>query len=94
MSPDMTKKPSTAIGRYPTTRMRRNRHDDWTRRLISENSLSVDDLIWPVFVHDGDGAVPVESMPDQERLLIPLLVEPPTAASDPGLPMIAGLPVL
>lgn len=41
------------VGQFPNTRMRRNRHDAWTRRLVAENALSVDDLIWPVFVIEG-----------------------------------------
>jgi len=47
----------TPIGAYPRTRMRRNRRDEWSRRLVAENRLSADDLIWPVFVHDGDEAL-------------------------------------
>ena len=90
MSPVMMK----ATGRYPTTRMRRNRHDGWTRRLVSENSLSADDLIWPVFVHGGDGAIAVPSMPGQDRLPIPLLVERAREARDLGIPMIAVFPVI
>jgi porphobilinogen synthase len=90
----MTQKPFTPIGRYPTTRMRRNRHDDWTCRLVSENSLSADDLIWPVFVHGGDGVIEIESMPDQQRLSIPVLVERAAEARDLGIPMIAVFPVI
>src|ERR1700758_5423508 len=40
------------LGAYPTTRLRRTRRHDWSRRLVRETSLSVDELIWPVFVHD------------------------------------------
>ncbi len=84
----------TPLGRYPTTRLRRNRRDDWTRRLVSENRLSADDLIWPVFVHGGDGAVAVPSMPGQDRLSIPVLVESAREAHDLGIPMIAIFPVV
>ena len=94
MSPDMTQTPFTSIGRYPTTRMRRNRRDGWNRRLVSENSLSAGDLIWPVFVHDGDGAIDVPSMPGQQRLSIPVLVERAGEACDLGIPMIAIFPVI
>ena len=52
----MSDQPYSFLGSYPTTRMRRNRRDDWTRRLVAENKLSADDLIWPVFVHDEDHA--------------------------------------
>ena len=90
----MTRNPSSPIGRYPTTRPRRNRRDDWTRRLVAENRLSVDDLIWPVFVHGGDGAVAVPSMPGQDRLAIPILVERAREARDLGIPMIAIFPMI
>ncbi|HTU56591.1 MAG TPA: porphobilinogen synthase, partial [Acetobacteraceae bacterium] len=53
-----------SLGRFPATRMRRNRHDAWTRRLVAESRLSVDDLIWPVFICEGSGlTVDVASMP-------------------------------
>ena len=45
---------------FPQTRMRRNRRHDWSRRLIRENALTADDLIWPLFVHEGDGVVVVD----------------------------------
>ena len=60
----------TEPGRFPAIRMRRNRATGWSRRLVAENTLCVDDLIWPVFVHDGDGTIPVSSMPGVERLSI------------------------
>ena len=41
------------IGSYPNTRLRRNRKTDWSRRLVSENILSANDLIWPIFLTDG-----------------------------------------
>ena len=50
----MTERTSSAgLGGYPATRMRRNRRDAWTRRLVRETRLGIDDLIWPVFVHGG-----------------------------------------
>ena len=42
------------LGQFPTTRMRRNRQTDWSRRLIGENTLTVNDLIWPIFVQEGE----------------------------------------
>ncbi|MCB1753851.1 MAG: porphobilinogen synthase, partial [Gammaproteobacteria bacterium] len=49
-------------GQFPQTRMRRNRWDDWSRRLVAENRLSADDFIWPVFVIEGDNLrQPIES---------------------------------
>ena len=40
---------------FPRTRVRRNRQTDWSRRLVRENHLHVDDLIWPLFVQEGEG---------------------------------------
>ena len=66
----------TTLGRFPTTRLRRTRREEWSRRLVAENRLSVDDLIWPVFVQEGQGSrTPVASMPGVDRLSIDLLVE-------------------
>ena len=80
-------------GRYPTTRPRRNRRDDWSRRLVSESSLNVDDLIWPVFVHDGQNErTAVPSMPGVERLSIDLLVDAVGGAKDLGIPAVAIFP--
>ncbi len=87
-------KPPSPLGSYPTTRMRRNRRDDWNRRLVAENRLTVDDLLWPVFVHDGGGSVDVPSMPGQARLSIDLLVAAVTEARDLGIPMIAIFPAI
>src|SRR5690606_16755440 len=61
---------------FPDTRMRRMRRDDFSRRLMRETRLSVDDLIWPVFVLDGENRrEPVASMPGVERLSMDLLLE-------------------
>ncbi len=81
-------------GRYPDTRLRRNRRDDWSRRLVSETRLSADDLIWPAFVHELDGPAPVPSMPGVERLSIPGLVEAAGAAAALGIPALAIFPVV
>jgi porphobilinogen synthase len=54
---------------FPATRLRRNRHDEATRRLVAEHRLSVDDLIWPVFIRDGGGdPEPITSMPGVNRV--------------------------
>ena len=58
---------------YPDTRLRRTRRHEWTRRLVRENTLTVADLIWPLFVHDpgtGPARVAIASMPGVERLSI------------------------
>ena len=83
----------TTLGRYPTTRLRRNRREDWSRRLVAETKLSVDDLIWPVFVQEGTNArTPVESMPGVDRLTVDLFVEAAKQARDLGIPAIAIFP--
>ena len=61
---------------FPYTRMRRMRRDDFSRRLMAENQLSVNDLIYPVFVLEGKNRREViESMPGIERLSIDFLLE-------------------
>ena len=78
---------------FPSTRMRRNRRNDWSRRLVRESHLSVNDLIWPVFVHDGDNLrTPIPSMPGVDRLSIDLLVEAVGEAVELGVPAIAIFP--
>ena len=80
-------------GSFPQTRMRRNRRFDWSRRLVRENQLTVDDLIWPVFVREGTNErTPIVSMPGVERLTIDLLVEAATRAAELRIPAIAIFP--
>lgn len=74
-------------------RMRRNRKADWTRRLVQENRLTVDDLIWPVFVVPGTNVIdPVAAMPGVNRMSVDKLVEAAKEASDLGIPAIATFP--
>src|SRR5262245_60926236 len=84
----------TGYGQYPRVRMRRNRADEWTRRLVAENRLTVEDLVWPVFVHDGDDPESVPSMPGVQRLSIAALVDEVGAAADLGIPAVALFPVI
>jgi porphobilinogen synthase len=79
---------------FPTTRLRRNRQQPWTRRLVAENRLSVDDLIWPLFVHDREHDEPVASMPGVSRLSLQSLVSAALQAVDLGIPAIAVFPVI
>ena len=80
-------------GQFPQTRMRRTRQFDWSRRLMRENQLTVNDLIWPVFVQSGKGLrTPIASMPGVERLSIDLLVDAVSHAADLGIPAIAVFP--
>jgi porphobilinogen synthase len=81
------------LGAYPQTRLRRVRRDDWSRRLVAENKLSVDDLIWPVFVREGrDEATAIASMPGVARLTVDRLVVAAGRAAGLGIPMIALFP--
>lgn len=74
-------------------RMRRNRRTDWSRRLVRENALSVDDLIWPLFVLDREGVrQPIASMPRVERLSVDLLVREAERAARLGIPALALFP--
>ena len=89
----MPRNNSEPLGAYPRLRMRRNRRDDWTRRLVAEHVLAPADLLWPVFVHDGATArEPIASMPGVERLSIPALVDAAGEAQALGIPVIALFP--
>ena len=78
---------------FPATRMRRLRQADWSRRLVTENLLSVNDLIWPIFIIEGDNVTePVASMSGVERLSIDLAVKAAKQARDVGIPVIALFP--
>lgn len=78
---------------YPHIRMRRNRQHDWSRRLVRENHLSVDDIIWTIVVSDGDSPRdPVPSMPGVDRVNIEALVEEAKRAQALGIPAIAMFP--
>ncbi|NOX09045.1 MAG: porphobilinogen synthase [Gammaproteobacteria bacterium] len=79
---------------YPHTRMRRLRKDAFSRRLVRENSLSCDDLIYPVFVLDGNNQREViPSMPGIERLSIDLLLQEAEQLLELGIPAMALFPV-
>src|SRR5688572_20300144 len=75
-------------GQFPRVRMRRNRAANWSRRLVRETNLTVDDLIWPVFIKDGGGAKrePIPSMPGVHRLTIPALLSAAEEAAKLGIP--------
>ncbi|MEX2488771.1 MAG: porphobilinogen synthase [Pseudomonadales bacterium] len=81
--------------RYPETRMRRMRKDAFSRRLMRENHLSVDDLIYPVFVIEGENKTEtISSMPGIERLSVDLLEQEAMDVMELGIPMIALFPVV
>ena len=86
-------KPKHPAPAFPATRMRRNRAQDWSRRLVRETTLTADDLIWPLFVTAGHGQrVPIASMPGVERLSVDLAVTAAEEARDLGIPVIALFP--
>jgi porphobilinogen synthase len=76
-----------------TTRPRRNRKADWTRRMVRENVLTTDDLIWPLFVVDGNRTrIPVASMPGVERLSVDEAVRDAERAAKLAIPCLALFP--
>ena len=76
-----------------TVRMRRNRRSEWARRMVRENVLTTDDLIWPLFVMDGTKArTPVQSMPDVERLSVDEVAREAVRAAQLSIPCIALFP--
>ena len=78
---------------FPSIRMRRIRQTDWVRRMVAETRLSVDDLIWPIFIRDGENKrEPVIAMPGVDRLSIDLAVEAAKKAGDLGIPCMALFP--
>ncbi|MBF0859369.1 porphobilinogen synthase [Gluconobacter sp. LMG 31484] len=79
---------------YPLSRPRRNRHDAFTRRLVQEHRLHVDNLIWPIFVCEGENQrQKVDSMPGAERVSVDNVVEHVRQAVDLGVPAVAIFPV-
>jgi porphobilinogen synthase len=85
--------PFQPLGAFPRIRMRRNRRDEWSRRLVAECALSAADFIWPVFVHDGKSArEPIASMPGVSRLSLAALVDEAGEAKTLGIPLVALFP--
>jgi len=85
----------TTPTQFPHTRLRRLRRDDFTRRLVRENALSVNDLIYPVFVLDGEKKrEAVASMPGVERLSLDLLLPVAEKCVKLGIPVMALFPVI
>ena len=82
-----------ALGPHPATRFRRLRASDARRRLVREHRLTVDDLVWPLFVMEGsDASEPVPSMPGVERLTIDRVVRAAEEAAALGIPVICLFP--
>jgi porphobilinogen synthase len=92
MESDMSRKDHS--GQFPTTRMRRMRRDDFSRRLMRETVLTPDDFIYPVFVMEGEAErVAVPSMPGVERLTVDELVAEARHVANLGVPAMALFPV-
>ncbi len=81
------------LSTYPSTRMRRNRKTDWSRRLVQENKLSVNDLIWPIFIRDGKNIKEeIISMPGVYRYSLDKVEKVIERAIKKGIPMVALFP--
>ncbi len=85
----------SVTGHFPGTRMRRMRRDDFSRRLMRESVLTVDDFIYPVFVLEGEGRIEkVASMPGVERQSLDVLLKTAERAVKLGVPALALFPVV
>ena len=81
------------IGSYPNVRLRRNRKTDWSRRLVQENNLSPNDLIWPIFIKEGKNQKePINSMPGVYRYSLDKIEKLVESAINKNIPMIALFP--
>ena len=86
---------SNFLERFPSTRMRRMRKDSFSRRLMREHTLSTDDLIYPMFILDGqEQRERVPSMPGIERVSVDELLKEAKLISDLGIPAVALFPVI
>ena len=83
------------LGAFPRTRLRRNRADAWSRRLVAETRLTTDDLIWPLFIAEGTRSrEPIPSMPGVARMSIDVAVGAVSEAKDLGVPAVALFPMV
>jgi porphobilinogen synthase len=83
------------LAKYPQRRMRRNRHDDFSRRMVREHVLTPDDFIYPVFVIEGKGiAQPVPSMPGVSRFTLDRLLPVAERCMSAGVPAMALFPAI
>ena len=81
------------VGSYPNVRLRRNRKTEWSRRLVSESNLSPNDLIWPIFIREGQNIKePVKSMPGVFRYTLDKIENLVEKAINNRIPMIALFP--
>ena len=90
-----TKSPANSLLNFPAHRPRRMRRDDWSRRLMQENSVTASDLIYPVFLLEGSGqSQAVSSMPGVNRVSLDLLIPVAQECVDLGIPVLALFPVI
>lgn len=82
------------LAAYPALRLRRLRQADWSRRLVRESVLTPADLIWSMVVHEGEGRIPVASMPGIERLSVKEAAKAAVQARELGIPAIAIFPLI
>ena len=81
------------LGAYPNVRLRRNRKTEWSRRLVSENNLSTNDLIWPIFIREGKNVKePIKTMPGVYRYSLDKVENLVEKAINKKIPMIALFP--
>ncbi len=80
------------LAAYPALRLRRLRQANWIRRLVRESVLTPADLIWSMVVHEGEGDVPVSSMPGVSRLSVKGCADAARQARALGIPAIAVFP--
>ena len=81
------------LGSYPNVRLRRNRKAEWSRRLVSENNLSTNDLIWPIFIREGKNIKePIKTMPGVYRYTLDKIENLVEKAISKRIPMIALFP--
>lgn len=82
-------------GQYPQRRLRRNRYQDFSRRLVAENHLTVNDLIYPVFIMEGKNITqPVSSMPKVNRMSIDVLLKEAQEIAKLGIPVVSLFPAI
>ena len=80
-------------GKFPSLRLRRNRKNDWTRRLVQENTLSANDFILPIFIIDGKNKKEsITSMPDVYRYSVDRISQIVDKAIKTKIPMVALFP--
>lgn len=86
--------PLNSMSAYPQTRMRRNRSEEWLRRMVREHEVTPADLIWPTFVQEGENTrTPITSLPGAHRLTIDCLIEDVKRVKALGIPAVAVFPV-